>query len=148
VPIPPVQQPTVNPAVITLTGITTILGDKRALLKIHVPAKPPAPAREAPCILKEGQSEGEVQVLAINEATWRVKVSNAGNIEVLTFEKNGPKVERTFTAQPSRGARSSPRFPPPIVPSGTVRFNQGLDRSRSSRSPSPSPPRTETAAAP
>jgi hypothetical protein len=39
---------------IVLTGITTILGDKRALLKIQFPAYPSRPAKEQSTILAEG----------------------------------------------------------------------------------------------
>jgi hypothetical protein len=50
---------------IMLVGITTILQDKRALLKVQFPAQPPEPAREVSCTLTLGQREGPIEVLAI-----------------------------------------------------------------------------------
>jgi hypothetical protein len=78
---------------IVLTGITTILGDKRALMKtVPVGTKPGEPAREQSLILSEGQGESDVQVLSIDPDAGSVKVNNAGTIMTLTFEKDGAKL--------------------------------------------------------
>lgn len=77
---------------LTLTGITTILGDKRALLKARQPnARTNQVTAEDSMILAEGQRAGPVEVLAIDESAGRVKVKNSGTVETLTFEANGPK---------------------------------------------------------
>jgi hypothetical protein len=68
-------------------GITTMLGDKRALLKVYLPARPPEPAREVACILKVGQREGPIEVLDINEIAGSVKVDNSGTGMILKLEK-------------------------------------------------------------
>ena len=75
---------------IILTGITTILGDKRALMKTQ-----PPPGRsgekEHSLILTEGQREAGVEVLAIDVKAGSVTVNNSGTVMTLTFEKNGAK---------------------------------------------------------
>src|SRR5215467_8816396 len=60
---PPAQLPK-----ITLTGITTILGNKRALMMLAPPnLKPGEMSHEISLILTEGQRELEVEVLQIDE---------------------------------------------------------------------------------
>jgi hypothetical protein len=76
---------------ILLTGITTILGDKRALFKVQFPAWLSHPAKEQSCILAEGQRDGSIEVLEINEKTASVKVNNSGTVMEITFEKPSPK---------------------------------------------------------
>lgn len=85
---------------IVLTGITTILGNKRALLKVQYPAQPPEPAKEESCILAEGQREGAIEVLAINAKTEHVKVDNSGTVSVITFEKAVPTPPAVARPQP------------------------------------------------
>jgi hypothetical protein len=80
--IPPVQR-----SKVTLLGITTILGDKRAILKIQTPSAAGKPATEQSFILIEGKDAGEIRVVEINEKTATVKINNAGEIALLTFEK-------------------------------------------------------------
>src|SRR5436853_2071359 len=63
---PPTQLPTVK-----LTGITTILGYKLALLKIQPPLKPGEQPREQTLMLTEGQRDGDIEVLQIDEKTGR-----------------------------------------------------------------------------
>jgi hypothetical protein len=86
--------PTVAPppplAKVRLVGITT-LGDKRALLKVRLPANPPAPAKEISCILAVGQWDGPVEVLEIGEVAGTVKVKNSETVMMLTFEKESPR---------------------------------------------------------
>src|SRR5262245_31416902 len=97
---PPTQQTNPPPQVpkLLLTGITTILGNKRALLKelpVGTAGKPTDPAKDLSHILTEGQREGDVEVLQIDERAGRVKVNIAGTTETLTFEKDGPKLPST-----------------------------------------------------
>lgn len=91
---PPAQLPK-----ITLTGITTILGNKRALMKVHpVGVKPGEAANELSLILTEGQREGEIEVLQINENLGSVRVNNSGTVMTLTFERDGAKLPATPAA--------------------------------------------------
>jgi len=88
---PPPQLPK-----IVLTGITTILDDKRALMKTLPPAqKPGDQSKELSLILTEGQREGEIEVLQIDEKTGSVKVNNSGTVMTLTLEKDGAKLPTT-----------------------------------------------------
>jgi len=103
-PPPQVRNEPIPPQLtkILLTGITTILGDKRALMKTLLPpGKPGDQAKEQSLILKEGQREGEIEVVAIDDKAGSVKVNNSGTVMVLTFEKDGVKLP---TAPPGPGA--------------------------------------------
>jgi hypothetical protein len=92
VPEPPKPVPPPRPtARITLTGITSIFGDLRVLLKALPPATPSEPASELSLILTEGQEKAQIKVLEINEKAATVKLDNYGTIMVLTFEPDGPK---------------------------------------------------------
>jgi hypothetical protein len=93
---------------VTLTGITTILGDKRALLKVRFPAKQSDVAREESFILKEGKRSGPITVLEVNEKVGTVRVDNSGTIMVVTFEK--PSIKPP-SAPPQKA--SWPRLPYP-----------------------------------
>ncbi len=112
-PPPPPPDPEANkpPAPkITLTGIITI-GSKRALME--TPPPPVKPGEQAKgkqsYILTEGQRDGEIEVLEIDDKAGSVKVNNSGTVMTLTFEKDGPKLP----------ASSSPVPSPPGVPSPT-----------------------------
>jgi hypothetical protein len=106
-------KPAVPPPNIFLTGITTIMGGKRALLRVARPARPPEPAREVPLILKEGGPEEEgVQVLEINIAAGTVRVRNQGVDQLLDMEKNAPKGPPSAPAP--GGAAPGLRGPSPI----------------------------------
>jgi hypothetical protein len=88
-PPPPVSQQATNtpPPNIKLTGITTILGKKQALFMVQEPAPPGKPAnKEESYILTEGQRQGVIEVIEINEKDFKVRIKNDGNISLLTFE--------------------------------------------------------------
>jgi hypothetical protein len=70
---------------ITLVGITTISGNKRALLKVESPGNSPGPTQSF--ILGEHQRSGQVEVLEIDEKSARVRVSNSGVVTLLAFER-------------------------------------------------------------
>lgn len=74
---------------VRLTGITTILGNKRALLKVQFPAWLREPARDKSYILAEGQGDGPIKVLEVDEKLGRVKMDNSGTVMEVTFEKSG-----------------------------------------------------------
>src|SRR5262249_475322 len=82
---------------ITLTGITTILGTKPVLMTTAAPQPKPGEATktEQSYILTEGQRDGEIEVLEIDEKVGSVKVKNAGTLQTLTFEKDGAKLPAT-----------------------------------------------------
>jgi hypothetical protein len=105
-PIPTIVDPPPTPLPkLILTGITTILGNKLALMKAVPPGNPPGRAvTEESLILAEGQREGNVEVLNIDENAGSVRVNNSGSIMTLTFEKDGAKLPNTP--------------PPPATPAG------------------------------
>jgi hypothetical protein len=80
---------------IRLIGITTILQEKRALLKVEFPAQPPEPAKEVSCILALGQREGPVEVLVIDETAGSVRVNNSGAEMLLSFTRDGSRQQDT-----------------------------------------------------
>jgi hypothetical protein len=89
-PPPAITNPPPAPlARVKVVGITTFPDNKRALLKVSLPAMPPEPAKEVSCILSVGQWEGPIKVLEIDEITGSVKVNNSGAaVMVLTLEKD------------------------------------------------------------
>jgi hypothetical protein len=110
---PPAQAQPPNTPVplpkITLTGITTILESKRALMKVAPSgSKPGAAAAELSLILTEGQREGDIEVLQIDEKAGSVKVNNSGTVMLLTFEKDGAKLPATGTPPGTFGAAPVP----------------------------------------
>jgi hypothetical protein len=100
---PPLQpQPPSKPLpTIFLTGITTILGDKRACLELIIPPRPHEPGHSQSSLLKEGQRIGPLEVLQIDPKAELVKVSCDGVITMLSFEKNG-RPPATINPQPPR----------------------------------------------
>ena len=67
-----------QPPTITVQGVTTIPGYPYVLCKVMLPAKPPEPAREIAYVLREGEREGEIEVLEINAHTGTVMFDNHG----------------------------------------------------------------------
>ena len=132
-PPPPPPPPDTNPppSNIKLTGITTILGIKNALLM----AQEPGPGGKSQSyILTEGQREGQIEVLTIDSVGGSVKVSNAGTVSTLTFEKDGMKAPAAPLAAPGamptlfRPGMPIPPAPAPApgqpVPTGNFNPNQ------------------------
>src|ERR1035438_8759765 len=105
---PPQPQPPERPpaplARAKVVGITTMFSDKRALLKVYLPAIPPEPAKKVSCILTVGQREGPIKVMEIDELAGSVKVNNSGAIMLLTLEKGSPRPQNP----------SLPPEPPPL----------------------------------
>jgi hypothetical protein len=81
--VAPPPQPTSN---VKLTGILTILAAKKAVLQIADPGKAPESK-----ILKEGEREGEVEVLEINEIEGTVRIKNREQEVLLNFQDHGVK---------------------------------------------------------
>ena len=130
-PPPPIGKPEekkVDLPPITLTGITTILGNKRALMNVPVPGKAPQSL-----ILAEGQREGEIEVLEIDEKAGIVKLHQSGQAVSLNFEKNGAKLPAAAPVPPppvpgqaNPATAAAARQPPvPYVP-GAAPVSTGL----------------------
>jgi hypothetical protein len=85
-PPPPAPAVTTAPPNVKLTGITTILGNKRALFMVQEAPAPGKAQKQESYILTEGQRQGLIEVLEIDERTGRVKIKNDGSISVVTFE--------------------------------------------------------------
>lgn len=113
-PAPETNAPAPPPFQVELTGITTILGDKRALFLVTEPATPgqqPKPPQSY--ILREGQQEGPLEVVSIDENTGLVKILNAGVPDTLDINKR-KLPSGGGTAAPG-GAPAVPGGPKPIA---------------------------------
>jgi len=95
---PPPPAPPPNPEAnkppppnLTLTGITTILNQKRAFMSYTLAAKPPEPPKTMSLMLSEGQRDGDIEVMEIDIVNGTVKVNDFGTITNLSWEKNGIK---------------------------------------------------------
>lgn len=87
---------------IVLSGITS-MGNKLAFLKVQSPPPKPGEQQQAEqsLMLTEGQREGGIEVLEINEKAGTVRVNNSGTEMTITFDKDAGKVARTPpSAQP------------------------------------------------
>jgi len=106
---PPPGPPPAPLPKITLVGITTILHDKCALLKVEFPAQPPEPAKAVSCILTFGQREGPIEVLAIDETAGTVRVNNSGTEMLLSLVRESPRQQDS----PLLSVGPPPPRPPP-----------------------------------
>ena len=107
IPPPAPIETTTPPSNIKLTGITTILGIKNALLM----AQEPGPAGKSQSyILTEGQREGQIEVLTIDNIAGLVKVNNAGVVSTLNFDKDGFKSPTSLVPAPA-GMPGQPGVP-------------------------------------
>lgn len=111
-PPPPPDPELVKPPTpkFDLTGITTISGIKRALLKARPPARPGEAAKEQSYMLTEGERQGDVEVVQINELTGIVKVKCGDAVLSLDFTNNAAKAVAAAPPPPMPGA---PGAPPP-----------------------------------
>src|SRR4051812_1482576 len=109
---------------ITLTGMTTILGINGVWLKTPPPPENLGEGRksELSYILTEGQREGDIEVLEIDEKAGSVKVNNAGTVQTLTFEKDGAKLPATVAPPAAAGVPGGAAIPglPVARPGGVV----------------------------
>ncbi len=105
----PTNNPPAGPK-LYLTGITTILGNKLAMLQAQFPGAQGQPAREQYLMLSEGQRDAGIEVRRIDEVNKTVEVDNSGTIMPLTFEKNGLK---TTSPAPAPPAANTAAIPPP-----------------------------------
>jgi hypothetical protein len=151
-PVRVVEPPKPLPKVV-LSGITTILHDKRVLLKVlPVAAKPGEQAKELYLVLAQGQREADIEIREINEMGGSVSIINSGTPMTLTFDQDGAKLPPgappgapPFGAPP--GGHAMPAmagaptnapvhfaagYPPPRMP--TPRIREALGRAAASGS--------------
>jgi hypothetical protein len=159
--VPPQQPPPPPPALpkVLLTGTTTIFGNKLALLKVQYPQKPgEQPQGEQSLILAEGQREGGVEVLQIDEKAGSIRVNNSGMEMTVAFEKDAGKTAGGPTPPPNpAGAPNMPggRVMNPgtsgfqrMIPTRTGRQVPAIEQPPlPSSAPPPAPPRGQAAGA-
>jgi hypothetical protein len=148
-PIPPAPGPPETPkppaAEITLSGISTIHGHKRALLKTGpIPGKVGDAAKPQSFILSEGEREGDMEVTSIDEKVSCVKIIYDGIESTLTFTNTSKgAVAGSGAGMPTLpglpGIPTPPGFPPVsrpgIAPPGVTPFTMPQ---RQTRIPPPS----------
>jgi hypothetical protein len=110
-PDPTPVAPVVPPAKVVLTGITSLFGptSKRALLEI-TEQEPGKPANVRKPILREGERDGAVEVLAIDLEKNLVRIKNSGQDLDLKFE------DPTKMASAAPKPAAPPGFQPPAIP--------------------------------
>jgi hypothetical protein len=112
---------------VILTGLTTILGYNIALLKVQYPAKPGEPAKEQSLTLKQGERDGEIEVVDIDIPKETVQVNNSGTLMPVTFDKLPPTPAPAPAPAPGAAAppvpnlTSNPGMATPTIPN--VRTN-------------------------
>jgi hypothetical protein len=138
--VPPVTTPVIaektpDPPKVYLQGITTVLDVKMALLKVQMPAHPGQPPQgEQSFVLAEGQRQGELEVIAIDETARKVKVRNFGAVMDIDFENNG--IKSVAAAVPS----APPEHPKPAASMALPRPNPfALGAAALARQPPPLP---------
>jgi hypothetical protein len=115
VPIPPPpEQPKPALPKITLTGITTVTGPARALLKMAPPAGASNPGGERFFNLKAGEREGDLEVLEINEKPGSVVVNYSGTTITLVFEPEKPNSAGPAASTAPHVALAAEPVPPPL----------------------------------
>jgi len=138
---PPPPNPEDNkppPPKILLQGIATVVGKKQVLFEVETPPKPPHVGGKSSMILGVGESQDEIEVLEIAEATGTVKFRNHGVDETKTLEKDSARPVATALPMPGGPTIVAPRpaLPTPglqSIPTRTSK-NRGID------SPIPPPP--------
>ena len=102
------------PPKIFLTGITTLMGSRRALLKTAPTGKPGEAAKEKSYMLAEHERMDDLEVLAIDEVAGSVKVSYAGIETTVNFKDNAVATAASAApAPPVPGAPGAPGGPAP-----------------------------------
>ena len=113
------------PLNVRLTGITTILGNKRALFMVQegsAPGKRGAQNKEESYIMTEGQRQGALEVLEIDVKGETVKIKNDGIVSTIPIEVPKPQNAPPAPGGPGRpggpgngpgfkGQHSGPGFP-------------------------------------
>lgn len=70
---------------VKIPGVTTILDCRQVLLEISGPKTVQPPAKPIAVVMREGEREGEIEVLTINERRGTATIRNQGIIQTLTM---------------------------------------------------------------
>jgi hypothetical protein len=89
-PAPPAEPPK-PPVNITLTGITTLFGKKRCFVTVMTAPKAGAPAAPESKMLSEGERDGGIEVVSIDEKAGTVNLKDGDSAVTVSFDKNGVK---------------------------------------------------------
>ena len=148
-PAPPPSPESLRPPPpkITLTGITTIGGVKRVLMRVPLPARPPEPAKEESFMMTEGQRDGEIEVLEIDERTGTVRIKNYGSEMTLNLDKDGAKPQNSMAGLPNMVPTLNNGMPMPhTIPTTTLppRTLRVPPQPPQIPPPNPNPPPTAT----
>jgi hypothetical protein len=105
---------TESPASVKLSGILALPGKKRALLLVREPGSGSGTTAQSR-ILGEGQKEGAIEVIEIDEKASTVRIRNGGKLVELTFETDGvPRAATpTLPDQKTGHAQVPSSVPPP-----------------------------------
>lgn len=118
-PVPPPPEPEkikTPPPKITLTGISTMLGQRKVYLKTPGnPGKPGEAAKEQYYEIAEGTMDRDIEVLEINAQAGTVRIKYEGTEIPLNFMDNGAKA-----IAPPPGQPGQPGAPGMIPPPGSV----------------------------
>lgn len=101
-PVIPVALPELR-----LIGVTTITGDKRALLRIRFPATPDQVVREELVWFKEQQRSGTIAVMEIDEVAGAIRATVSGTSVLARID-----AESKHQDNPPLPAHSPPAPPP------------------------------------
>ena len=123
-PLPPPVDPDTLAATqqvnITFTGITSYQGVKKAYFRLPDGTKP---GQFTYPTIREGERDGALEVVTINEKAGSVTIKNAGMPMTLTFDTHGNKVAVPMAmAPPAPGGHALPGAMPtpmPVVPPNT-----------------------------
>jgi len=84
-PDPKVEKPGVDttpaPPKITVQGFMNLLEKPGVLFKVSMPAQAGQPAVELPCALREGEEQGEIKLIRIDQAAGVVIFNNHGTVQ-------------------------------------------------------------------
>jgi len=154
----------IPPSDITLNGIMNVFGSKYALFKVKTD-------KDKSYFLGEGQSDGEIELLSVNDGSGTIKVKNYGIVQTIALAKPPapvsappaatPGIAPTTAAAdnnggqvPAEGIQSSATENNPVaggapVPLGFVAFGAGNSQGNSSGNSTPanSTPANDTSAA-
>jgi len=111
------------PPPIELQGITSMFGRQQVFFSATVPgSKPGEPPKKTPMVLKVGERQDDIEVLAINEAAGSVKFNNHGTEEEKFLDKDSAKLTAAPVVAPFPGITTPGR---PGVPPPAAQFNPG-----------------------
>lgn len=124
-PLPKPEELRPPPAKVRLEGIMSLMGTKRAILRLLKQGVPPG--QEPVLMLAEGERDQDVEVVSIDEENNTVKIRNQGVVMDITFEKERPglggggpapaAVPAAPQLRPGFGGTPTPQLgPPPQAP--------------------------------